>query len=87
MQVQVQSPLPSSIRSDRTLKRGGREGGEGSGEEGEGRGGEKREGERRGRGGEKREGERKGRGWEGELGRSTNYKNIRMTNKLPNIFQ
>ena len=53
---------------------------QGSGEEGEGRGGGKREGE-------KREGERKGRGWEGELGRSANYKNIRMTNKLPNIFQ
>ena len=48
---------------------------QGSGEEGEGRGGGKREGERRGR------------GWEGELGRSANYKNIRMTNKLPNIFQ
>ena len=60
---------------------------QGSGEEGEGRGGGKREGERRGRGGEKRKGERKGRGWEGELGRSANYKNIRMTNKLPNIFQ
>ena len=30
MQVQVQSPLPSSIRSDRTLKRGGG-GGDGRG--------------------------------------------------------
>ena len=48
--------------------------------QGSGEGGE-------GRGGEKREGERKGRGWEGELGRSGKYKNIRMTNKLPNIFQ
>ena len=51
MQVQVQSPLPSSIRSDRTLKRGGREG---RGEEGRGGG--------RGRGGRGEE----GRGEEGE---------------------
>ena len=53
MQVQVQSPLPSSIRSDRTLKRGGREG---RGEEGRGggrgRGGEGRRGKGRGRGGD-----------------------------------
>ena len=54
MQVQVQSSLPSSIRGDRTLKRGRREG---RGEEG--RGGL---GERRGRGGRGEE----GRGEEGE---------------------
>ena len=51
MQVQVQSSLPSSIRGDRTLKRGGREG---RGEEGRGGG--------RGRGGRGEE----GRGEEGE---------------------
>lgn len=54
MQVQVQSSLPSSIRSDRTLKRGGREG---RGEEGRGGG--------RGRGGEGRRGKGRGRGGDG----------------------
>lgn len=54
MQVQVQSPLPSSIRGDRTLKRGGREG---RGEEGRGGG--------RGRGGEGRRGKGRGRGGDG----------------------
>ena len=54
MQVQVQSSLPSSIRGDRTLKRGGREG---RGEEGRGGG--------RGRGGEGRRGKGRGRGGDG----------------------
>ena len=54
MQVQVQSSLPSSIRGDRTLKRGGREG---RGEEGRGGG--------RGRGGEGRRGKGTGRGGDG----------------------
>ena len=54
MQVQVQSSLPSSIRGDRTLKRGGREG---RGEEGRGGG--------RGRGGEGRRGKGPGRGGDG----------------------